>query len=286
MKKSVILTGFSDEISPDLNRQLAVVKTMGMDHIEVRGVNGCCITDYTPQEAVSIRKQLDSHGIRVSSVGSPIGKIKITDDFAPHFRQFQNSVELAGILGTRYIRIFSFYMPEAEAPSLYRTEVLLRLEKMLDYAVRKDIILLHENEKDIYGDVPKRCVDLFQNLSSPNLRGIFDFANFVQCGQDTTEAYEQLRPYIDYIHIKDARSKDKTVVPAGMGDGRLKELLLKFKLTGYTGFLSLEPHLQNFIGFHSLEETADTGEEIEDGTAAFTTAAQALKAMLWDLNWY
>ncbi len=286
MKESLYLSGFSDEISPDFNRQLEIVKGLGLSHIEIRGVNGRNIADHTPTEAEAIKQQLDAYGIGVSSIGSPIGKIKITDDFEPHFKQFQNILELAGVLDTRYIRIFSFFIPEKKEPSFYRSEVFARLEKILDYAVKKNVILLHENEKEIYGDTARRCADLFENLASPNFRGIFDFANFVQCKEDTEKAYEQLRPYIDYIHIKDARRKDGKVVPAGMGDGRLRELLLKFKLSGYAGFLSLEPHLQNFIGFHSLEEAKDTGEEIEDGAAAFTAAAQALKAILWDLRWY
>ena len=60
-----------------------------------------------------------------------------------------------------------------------------------------------------------------------NFRGVFDFANFVQVGQDTLEAYELLKEHIAYVHVKDAILGSGRVVPAGYGDGHVGEILQK-----------------------------------------------------------
>ena len=283
--KQIHLSGFSDEIIPDFHKQLEAIQRLGMSYIEIRGVNSRNISEYTADEAKAIKKALDTYGIRVSAIGSPCGKMNIQDDFESHFHVFQNVLELCKVLETRYIRIFSFYIPAGSEPGQYREQVLADLERMVNYAQKEDVILLHENEKEIYGDMADRCNDVLTYFNSPHLRGVFDFANFVQCRQDTAEAYEQLAGYIDYIHIKDAVWDTGRVVPAGMGDGRVPELLRRFRDGGYGGFLSVEPHLDNFVGFQGLERREDEHESTANGYEAFSAAANALKAILWDLDW-
>ena len=143
-------------------------------------------------------------------------------------------------------------------------------------AEKADIVLLHENEKGIYGDTDLRCLDLMENLGCDHFRAVFDFANFIQCGVETVPAYQRLKPYVDYIHIKDAVAETGTVVPPGMGDGHLAEILTGFKADGYTGFLSLEPHLTNFTGLSGLEKDADHRDTVLTGEQAFTLAHDSL----------
>ncbi len=280
----LVISGFSDEISKDFDTQLRVASSLGVKAIEIRGVNGRGIQTYSVEEAKELKKKLDEKGMHVSSIGSPIGKIQITDDFAPHFALFQHVVELSKVFGARYIRMFSFFVPEGKAEE-YEDEVFARLEKMIAYAREQDVILLHENEKHIYGDVASRCLKLMQKLSCQHFKAVFDFANFVQCGQDTLEAYEMMKPYAVYIHIKDALWESGRVVPAGWGDGHVKEILNKFKESGYQGYLSLEPHLTDFTGFSGLE--AGTAEEKWQlpGDTAYHIALDALKTVLWEINW-
>ena len=171
-------------------------------------------------EVKEIKKQLDAEGIRLSSVGSPIGKIQITDDFAPHMELYKHTVDIAHAMETDYIRMFSFFMPENEDYGQYKDPVMERLGKMVDYAKANDIILLHENEKDIYGDIAPRCLEIQKAFYGEHFKAVFDFANFVQCKQDTLEAYEMMKPYVAYIHIKDALWSDASVVPPGTGDGQ------------------------------------------------------------------
>lgn len=270
---------FADEIDVSVDKQIALLQELGIGWIEFRSGDGKGVADYTEKEAEMLMSRLSANGIRISAVGSPIGKIDITQDFEPHFETYRHIVELAGILDTSFIRMFSFFMPEGEEPDKFRDEVMRRTDRMVEYAAGRNVVLLHENEKGIYGDNAARCLDLMKLFYGDHFRCTFDFANFVQCGQDTLEAYEMLRPYISYIHVKDALRENGDVVPAGTGDGNVAEILNRLDEEGYAGFLSLEPHLADFAGLKSLEkEVKERGRT--DGEEAFCTAYRALEKLL------
>ena len=270
---------FADEIDVSVDKQIALLQELGIGWIEFRSGDGKGVADYTEKEAEMLMSRLSANGIRISAVGSPIGKIDITQDFEPHFETYRHIVELAGILDTSFIRMFSFFMPEGEEPDKFRDEVMRRMDRMVEYAAGRNVVLLHENEKGIYGDSAARCLDLMKLFYGDHFRCTFDFANFVQCGQDTMEAYEMLRPYISYIHVKDAMRESGDVVPAGTGDGNVAEILNRLDEEGYAGFLSLEPHLADFAGLKSLaKEVKERGRT--DGEEAFCTAYRALEQLL------
>lgn len=238
------LSGFADEISSDLTEQLDVLDSLQIKFMELRGVWGKNVADFSDAEVAAIRDALQTRGLGVSCIGSPIGKVKITDDFAAHLVKFRRIMEIAQMLKTRYIRIFSFFMPEGENPADYRDEVMRRMQTMVDEAAAQKLVLLHENERHIYGDTGERCRDILQTINSPNLRAIFDPANFVQVGQRPyAECWSALQPYVDYMHIKDAVLETGKVVPAGEGDGGLKAIVTELQKSGFHGFTSLEPHL-------------------------------------------
>lgn len=271
------ITGFSDEIDADFAIQLEEMKRLGIAYIEIRGVNGKNIVDHTIEEVESILGQMEAAGIKVSAIGSPIGKIQITDDFEPHFDTFKHTVEIAKIFGTKYIRMFSFFMEEGSAAN-HRDEVMRRLKALVVYAEKEGIVLLHENEKDIYGDTAQRCLDIYKTMASDNLKLIFDPANFVQCGVTTyPEAFDMLKDYVIYYHIKDAIMATGQVVPSGIGDGHLPEIIGAIKQRGYKGFLSLEPHLGDFVGFKDLEGEGDIPEfEVASDASKFELAHTSL----------
>jgi sugar phosphate isomerase/epimerase len=280
-----ILSAFADEIDENLQTQMDVLEKHGIYHIEMRGVNGRNLTQHSLEEVMEIKKQLDDRGFKISAVGSPIGKIKITDPFLPHLELFKHTIEIAKILETRYIRVFSFFIPQGTDPSEYRDEVMERFRKFIEAAEGSGLILLHENEKDIYGDTAERCLDLIKTMNSSILKATFDPANFVQCNVKTyPEAYELLKDHIAYMHIKDALYSDHSVVPAGHGDGKVKEILMALDAKGFEGFLSLEPHLGNFKGFADLEQNADIKNLPEGGPKLFAIAAQELHKILSDIK--
>ncbi len=273
------ISGFSDEISSSVTEQFAALKRLGIEYFEPRGIDGKNISLLTEDEAYKLKETMDVCGIKASSIGSPIGKIKITDEFEPHFELFKNVVKIAKILGTRNIRMFSFFA-DGEWDSAKRDEVIRRLRAFIDYAKQNDVILLHENEKDIYGDVKDRCVDLMENLFCDNFKAVFDPANFVQCGQDTRLCYDELKDYIEYMHIKDANISDGKVVPAGIGDGNVKYITESLIKSGYNGFFSMEPHLGSFEGLAALENDDKMANLPKGGEGTFTLAYRYFKDIL------
>ncbi len=260
------LAAFADEAASDLAGQIAAMQENGVELLEIRGVDGQNIDNISPEKARSIRKMLDFSGIGVWSLGSPFGKIGINDDFEPHLESFKRSLELANILGAEHIRLFSFYGTADIDP------VLERLNAFIEAAKGTDIVLCHENEKGIYGDTAAKCLKLHKELQQ--LRAVFDPANYIQCGQNTKEAWELLSPYVEYMHIKDALA-DGTVVPAGKGSGELPWLLSQYK----GEVLTVEPHLSVFEGFDKLEAEQKTQMRYTypDSRTAFTAAVNALK---------
>lgn len=276
-----IFSAFADEIDANLTTQMDVLDQHGIKHIEMRGVNGKNLTQYTLDEVKEIKKQLDARGFKISAIGSPVGKIKITDDFAPHLELFKHTIEIARILETKYIRMFSFFMPKGDDPAIYREEVARRWKEFVKAAEGSGLVLLHENEKDIYGDTAVRCLDLLKTLDSDMVKATFDPANFVQCDVATyPEAFELLKDYVVYMHIKDACFSDHKVVPAGYGDGKVPEILTVLYEAGYEGFLSLEPHLGAFQGFADLEPESPVNEMPEGGPKKFAMAVEALKKIV------
>lgn len=252
------LTGFADEISKDLGEQIDLLNELGIKHVEFRSAWGTKVLDLSQDQLDQTKSMLDAAGISLSSVGSDLGKIQITDPFEDHLRRAEHGVEVAKFFGSPYIRMFSFFIPEGEDPTPYRDEVMSRTRAMVELAEAGGVTLLHENEKDIYGDTPERVVDLMSTIDSPNYRAIFDPANYVQCGvKPVDEAYPLVRRYTDYIHCKDASASIvvdglNKVLPSGEGDGQFPELIAALKADGYDGFFSLEPHLGDFDAFGGL----------------------------------
>ncbi|HVX42824.1 MAG TPA: sugar phosphate isomerase/epimerase family protein [Mycobacteriales bacterium] len=261
------LSGFADEIAPDLDEQCRTLDELGIRYIEFRSAWGSNILDLDDAQLTEAQKVLERHGIAFSSVGSPIGKVGITDDFETHLRRFDRALEVAERFGSPYIRLFSFFIPEGEDPGKYRDEVLRRMSALTERAKGRDVVLLHENEKEIYGDVPDRCLDIVESVGSPQLRLIWDAANYVQCGVvPHTEGFEKLAPYTDYVHVKDAKAADGSVTPAGEGDGQVRETVRALRDRGFDGFFSMEPHLA-----HAAKMGGFSGAELfTKATNAFT----------------
>ncbi|MFO7296178.1 MAG: sugar phosphate isomerase/epimerase family protein [Caldicoprobacter sp.] len=280
-----LLSAFADEIDPDLKVQMDVLEQHGIGYIEMRGVYGRSIVEYSLDEVKDIKRKLDERGFKVSAVGSPIGKIGILDDFQPHLELFKHTIEIAKILETGYIRMFSFYIPRGDDPAKYRDEVLRRWEEFIKVARGTGLTLLHENEKGIYGDTAERCLDLMEALGCDYVRFTFDPANFVQCDVETyPHAFNLLKDYIAYMHIKDALYSNHSVVPAGYGDARVKDILAELYDMGYEGFLSIEPHLGKFAGLEQLEQGMVDPNLPEGGPRLFGVAANALKKILSEIE--
>jgi sugar phosphate isomerase/epimerase len=264
------LSGFIDEISPDFTRQCEVAAGLGLKYAEVRSAWDVNILDLEADRLDVMKQTLAAHGLKVSSIGSPIGKIFIDEDFPSHLQRMRHAAEVARFFDAPYIRIFSFFLRPGADPAAHRDEVIDRMRSLTRVAEEADVILLHENEKEIYGDVPSRCLDIVRSVGSPYLRLAWDPANFVQVGvQPYTDGYAMLRQHLEYVQIKDAHAADGTVVPAGQGDGEVARTISALHHDGFDGFFSLEPHLN----------TADALGGFS-GPEKFRTAWQALTDLL------
>ena len=277
-----VLSAFADEASPMLDEQIKALQEEGISLIELRGVDGKNVSGLTIEEAANVKAKLDAAGIRLSALGSPYGKASLGQTFDEHLASFKHGLELCKVLDCKRIRMFSFYPagPVEEA----REEVLRRLEIMLTLAEEAGVQLVHENEKGIYGDDTARNADLLNHFGD-RLGFAFDPANFVQCGVNTLEAYEQLHDRITYMHIKDALLSDGAVVSAGNGDGHVAEILgrLNAEREGEV-ILTVEPHLTVFAGLKNLQdEELKHHESYPDSRTAFHAAVSALKGILEQL---
>lgn len=275
-----ILSAFADEADASLSGQIAALGRNGINHVEMRGVNGRPFVQHTVAEAKEIQAQLEDNGLSLSAVGSPFGKIGIRDAFAPHLDGFKHALELCHTMHCDKMRVFSFYMPDDEDPAQFRGEVIDRLHAMLEAAKDAGVSLAHENEKGIYGDVTERCLDLM-GVFKGQLGGIFDPANFLQCGVQPLEAMACLKEHVSWMHIKDVRIADRIVTPAGQGDGNIGKLLTILDACYDRDMvLSIEPHLALFKGLASLERESLPAFQYKDNNEAFDAAASAIKAVL------
>ena len=274
------LYAFADEASPMIDGQIAAMKRNGLQGVEMRGVDGQTVTDITLTKAKEVKAKLDAAGLCTWSIGSPIGKIQITDPFEPHLDKLKHALELAHTLEAKNIRMFSFFMPKGEDPANYKNEVIDRLGRFAEAAKGSGVNLCHENEKGIYGDNAPRCLEILQAV--PELKCVFDPANFVQCGQDTLEAWELLGDRVFYMHIKDAKA-DGFVVPPGSGIGNVQKIVKAFIEKGGKDF-TIEPHLTVFKGLADLEQEGDKSQigefKYPDADTAFDVACQAFKGLI------
>jgi sugar phosphate isomerase/epimerase len=266
------LSGFGDEVDPDPAVQAAVLLALGASHIEVRSAWGTNVSELRPEQVARLKGILDDKGLKVSAVASPIGKVDVSLPVKHEVERLRQIISVAKGLDTNYIRIFSFYRAVGQSQEDIREDVLTRMRALAAEGAEAGVVLLHENEKGIYGDTPERVLDIMESVNSPALRIAWDNANFVQVGvKPYTDGYAMLRPYLEYFQVKDAILATGEVVPAGEGDGELDATIAALKADGFSGFASLEPHLA------SAHELGGFSGPVAFGTAARAFAGLAAK---------
>ena len=276
-----IISAFADEHSPDLAGQIAALQSFGISYLELRFLDGKNIADLTLWEAKQAAERLRDGGIRVSALGSPLGKINLADDFAAHLEKAKNVFEIAGIMDTDKIRMFSFYLHSGKSRAQCRSEVIDKLGTMLELADGFGVKLCHENEASIYGQTPEQCKDILDAFGG-RLRSVFDMGNFVLEGcKPWPDGYELLKNYIEYVHIKDGLAAG-AIVPAGCGEAHIQQILHAFRDEfGKDVLLTIEPHLQTFDGLNKLtDQSFENPYQFPTAQDAFAEAVKCTKALL------
>ena len=275
----IILSAFADEYSKDIDTQIAMLREQGVPYLEPRFIGDQNISALTAEEAKVLKDKLGD--IKVSSIGSPLGKINLADDYLAHLEVARRVFETACILETSNVRMFSFYLHPGKDRTECRAEVIEKLGRMIDLAKTYGISLCHENEAEIYGESPDHCLDLLETFGG-DLKCVFDMGNFVLGGfRPYPDAYDKLKNYIQYFHIKDALYEG-AVVPPGCGAGTIKEILDSYlKEFQKDVLVTLEPHLQTFSGLNALVgRSFDNPYKFETQEIAFLDALRRLRAIM------
>jgi len=277
----IILSAFADEYSSDFEEQLRGLCKFGIDYIEVRGVDGKNVSALTRDEVKVAKAKLAEYGIKVSAIGSPVGKVALDGDLDAHLDMAKRVFETACELGTKYVRMFSFYAPDGQNIVDCKDKVFSELDRLNRAAKEHGVVLCHENEARIYGDVPARCREISDAFGG-DIKTVFDMGNYVLEGVEPySEAYGMLRDSIAYFHIKDALFAG-AIVPPGKGEARIREILKEHREYSDRDFIiSVEPHLQLFSGLNGLVgRRFDNPYKFNDEKEAFTEAVSCLKELI------
>ena len=276
----LVKSAFADEYSADLSEQISALKKHGIENLELRSVGGKFIPDISLAEAKEIKRVLDGEGISVSALGSPLGKVVITEDMNDYNEKSEHIFDVADILETKLVRCFSFYSPNGSFSGL-KNAVFDELGELVKRAEQHGVILCHENEAKIYGESPEKCFEILEYFGG-KMKCVFDMGNFVLDGFNPyPDAYDLLKKHIAYFHIKDALSVG-AIVPPGKGEAKIKEILKRYSETAEKdAFITLEPHLQTFSGLNALVgKKFDNPYKYENQKVAFDDAAEKLNELL------
>ncbi len=286
---SVILTGFADEAAnqKEATQQFSAFAAMGLQYYTIRfidagkGVKN--VMQLTKSEITHIRHLEDEYGLNVSSLGSPIGKVKLLDvddgshnKFIPFPKYLKNDVqkacELAHAFETKLIRGFSFYHPRRTDAREHVPQVVDQLGQIAETCHRSDLIFGLEIEANLVGQSGELLADIYSQVNHPALMLIFDAGNISSMGNSSHEVFQQyadMKKGIGWMHIKDYKHPGpikkvdhvdeaalKNFVPADIGDSghaailsdfreAIPSLQRKLKKRGIPGvFLDLEPHVK------------------------------------------
>ena len=289
VKPEVILTGFADEAANQKTavQQFAAFAAVGLQYYSIRfidtgrGIKN--VMQLTTSDVQKIRHLEDEYGLNVSSIGSPIGKVKLLDvedgtknRFVPFKKYLEKEVkkacELAHMFETKLIRGFSFYHPRGTKPEKHLAQVVDQLGQIAEVCHRSDLTYGVELEANLVGQNGHILAEIHRQVNHPEMLLIFDAGNIISQGYTQDEVFEQykaMRPAIGWMHVKDYRNPKplkrtkhvdeemlKHFVPADIGDSSYERILRDFAKVipdlqkrlarrGIPGvFLDLEPHVK------------------------------------------
>ena len=271
----ITLCAFADESGAKTETQIENLAHNGVYAVELRSCDGINVGDFTEEKALEVYEKFSAAGIKVWSLGSPLGKIDISQPKEKHFNLLKKLVSIAKIVKTDKIRMFSYFMKRDEYEK-YKDEVVSRLSEMTAYAKSEGITLCHENESEIFGSTVDNCAYLQERV--PDLKLVYDPANFIMWDVNIPYALEKLFGKAYYFHIKDVVRESKTIVPAGYGDGEISRMI---EMLDRDATFTLEPHLHVFDGYSGIDKKELKNAFVyENQRQSFAAAVDAFKQIL------
>ena len=290
-RPNVILSGFADEAADKKDKtavqQFTAFAALGLQYYSIRfidvGGGTKNVMDLTMQEIQKSRHLQDEYGMNVSSIGSPIGKVKLLDvddgtknKYVPFQKYLEKDVkkacELAHAFESKLIRGFSFYYPKGDKAESHLPKAVDQLGQIAETCHRSDLTFGLEVEPNLVGENGYLLAEIHRQVNHPALVLIFDAANIVVQGYSPAELLDQFRamkPGLGWLHIKDYHNPQPVTkgqhvdedtlanfVPADRGDSGHESILREFaevlpklestlRRRGIPGvFLDLEPHVK------------------------------------------
>jgi sugar phosphate isomerase/epimerase len=246
-----VLSAFSDEAGGSCAEQIAGLRRAGLHYMDIRNIDGHNITVLPLEQARIIRPLLDAAGLRVNMFGSPLGKIDLADDFQIDIGKLKHMGALAPILGCRAVRIFSYYNKTGKPAAEFRKMALQRLNELAKIASDLGMVLYHENEGAIFGEKVSEIEVINAEVVArwtPKVFGlIFDFGNYNAAREDVWANWLRLRDMTHALHLKDNVLVGDGFhhVVVGQGGGCVERILADAAARGFSGPLTVEPHLQH-----------------------------------------
>ena len=266
------LTGIADEASQDIEEQIKATKELGWNAIESRFVNGKNIHDISDEEFDDVYQSLEGSGVYINAFGSAIGNWgkDVRDDFSITEAEINRAIPRMKKLRAKFVRIMSYKVLEGEEQ--FVEERIRRLRLIVEAFSAEGITAIHENCMNYGGMSWKHTLELVDAV--PGMKLVFDTANPAfnldrskvgEPWQDPWEFYQKVKQHIAYVHVKDClnpspenNDQELDVYP-GEGDGRVLEIMTGLKNSGYSGGISIEPHLAAV--FHSADSINKTDED-------------------------
>jgi sugar phosphate isomerase/epimerase len=266
--------GIGDEAGPGLDTQIAAVRQLGWDAIELRSVGGEHLADLSDREFASVVTEVAGAGLRVVCVDSRIGNWArpVDGPFQPDLAELDVLAERCAALGTRFVRIMSY--PNAGlSDDEWGCRVIGRLRVLADRAERAGLVLLHENCVGWAATSGDRMLEMLSAVDSPALRLLFDVGNGVAHGYRTADVLEQVVEHVAHVHVKDAVTVAGTTVYTmpGVGQADVADCLRTLLAHDYRGHVSIEPHLAT---------RPHEGVTADDDGAAFVAFGTALQDLV------
>ncbi|MFA6682305.1 MAG: sugar phosphate isomerase/epimerase family protein [Sphaerochaeta sp.] len=261
-----LLTGFSDEAADGIQGQIAVLKKLGWSAIELRAVDKVLAHDLPEEAFAKVVDSLDKNGITVACLGSGIANwgTSLLQPFDQTKATVVRTVERMRRLHTNLVRIMSYKVIQDQNGRVEADQLLPeRFERMnwiCQTFLDQGITPVHENCHTFGGLSYEHTLLLLEKV--PGLKLVFDTGNpsltvdarkpFPYPMQDSLEFYHMVKDHIVHVHIKDSYlDKDghtERYCFPGEGNGHIKEIVGDLTERGYSGYYSIEPHME--VVFH------------------------------------